>query len=74
MFLGFANFYRRFIDGYSRVVTPITDLLRKGQKFEWLDKAQDVFEKLKTLFSNEPLLCHFDPELPIQLYMDSDMA
>ena len=33
VFLGFANFYRRFIDGYSRVVLPITSLLRKGQRF-----------------------------------------
>jgi hypothetical protein len=71
VFLGFANYYRRFIEGYSRVVTPITDLLRKGQKFEWLDKAQTAFEALKVLFSNEPLLRHFDPELPIQLHTDS---
>jgi Reverse transcriptase (RNA-dependent DNA polymerase) len=35
MFLGFANFYRRFINGYSRVVFPITNLLRKDQPFNW---------------------------------------
>jgi len=34
VFLGFANFYRRFVDGFSCVVSPITILLRKGQRFD----------------------------------------
>jgi hypothetical protein len=71
VFLGFANFYRRFIDGYSRVVLPITQLLRKNQKFVWSSKAQDAFDRLKSLFTSAPVLRHFDPELPISLYTDS---
>ena len=39
VFLGFSNFYRRFIEGYSRVVLPITRLLRKGQPFVWSAEA-----------------------------------
>jgi hypothetical protein len=35
IFLGFANFYRRFIEGYSRITAPISSLLRKNQRFEW---------------------------------------
>ena len=71
VFLGFTNFYRRFVENYSGVVTPITNLLRKNNKFEWSDDVQRAFEKLKSLFSNEPLLRHFNPELPIQLHTDS---
>jgi len=71
IFLGFTNFYRRFIDGYSRVVIPITSLLRKGRRFEWNSHAQEAFDNLKSLFASEPLLRHFDPELPTTLHTDS---
>jgi len=40
VFLGFANFYRRFIKGYSKVVEPLTQLTRKGQPFKWETKQQ----------------------------------
>jgi chemotaxis protein CheY-P-specific phosphatase CheC len=71
IFLGFANFYRRFIDGYSRTVLPITSLLRKGQRFEWTQEAQKAFDELKSLFTTAPILRHFDPNLPITLHVDS---
>ena len=34
-FLGFANFYRRFIRGYSKTITPLTELTKKGKTFAW---------------------------------------
>jgi len=71
VFLGFANFYRRFIDGYSRVVLPITHLLRKGQRFLWSAEAQAAFDELKSLFTSAPILGHFDPKLPVTLHADS---
>src|SRR5437773_10213438 len=73
VFLGFANFYRRFIDGYSRVVMPITSLLRtKGAPpFEWSPTAQEAFDRLKVLFTSTPILRHFDPGLPVTLHSDS---
>src|SRR5436190_7368487 len=73
IFLGFANFYRRFIDGYSRVVMPITSLLRtKGNPpFEWTPAAQEAFDRLKYLFTSAPILRHFDPDLQITLHSDS---
>jgi len=49
----------------------MTNLLRKNREFEWSNAAQDAFDKLKSLFSNEPLLRHFDPALPIRLHTDS---
>ena len=71
IFLGFANFYRRFIDGYSRVVCPITNLLKKGQWFIWSSEAQAAFDELKSRFTTAPILRHFDPSLPITLHPDS---
>src|SRR5213079_2217573 len=74
VFLGFANFYRRFIEGYSRVVLPLTALLRKNVKFKWTSEAQAAFDNLKALFTSAPLLKHFDPELPITLHTDASGA
>src|SRR5437762_9975206 len=73
IFLGFANFYCRFIDGYSRVVMPITSLLQtKGNPpFEWTPAAQEAFDHLKYLFTSAPILRHFDPDLQITLHSDS---
>src|SRR4030095_7025515 len=71
VFLGFANFYRRFIDGYSRVVVPITSLLKKGKQFEWSYGAQEAFDRLKQLFISAPILRHFAPNLQSTLFTDS---
>ena len=56
VFLGLASFYRRFIDSFSRIVTPLTNLLKKGKKFHWDKTAQKAFEKLKTSFTTAPVL------------------
>jgi hypothetical protein len=59
-FLGFANFYRRFIKGFSKIVSPITQLLKKDIKFEWDDKAEAAFQQLKKTFTTDPILRHFE--------------
>ena len=48
-FLGLAGFYRRFVQGFSVIASSITRLLRKGVKFEWDDKCQSSFERLKEI-------------------------
>ena len=74
-FLGFANFYRRFIKDFSFKSRGLTRLTRKDQKFLWDDTAQLSFEQLKESFTNETLLRHFDPARPILLETDaSDFA
>ncbi|KAH0602269.1 uncharacterized protein H6S33_009843, partial [Morchella sextelata] len=63
IFMGFANFYRRFIHNFSGVCKPITDCLRGDAKnFVWSMTAQAAFEKLKTLFTSAPILVHFSPD------------
>ena len=46
-FMGIMGYYRRFIEGFSRIANPITSLQKKGKKFEWNQKCEDSFKKLK---------------------------
>ncbi|KAL4304486.1 hypothetical protein GQ457_10G025610 [Hibiscus cannabinus] len=55
-FLGLAGYYRRFIKGFATIAAPISDLLRKSEKFEWTSDAQLAFDNLKLLLSEAPLL------------------
>ena len=59
-FLGFANFYRRFIQGYSAIVAPMTKLLRKDINWSWGTEQAKSFETLKNAFMSAPVLAYFD--------------
>ena len=74
-FLGFANFYRRFISGYSDIVVPLTRLTRKGTPWNFGDSARASFEALKSAFISAPVLTHWVPDQPIIVETDaSDYA
>jgi len=74
-FLGFANFYRRFIHSYSKVAVPLTRLLKKDRKFDFDDAARQAFQQLKTAFTTAPVLAHFQPGKPSTIETDaSDFA
>lgn len=62
-FLGFANFYRRFINKYSHLCQPLFNLLRKDVPFAWNSTCEEVFKLLKKAFTSAPFLRHFDPDL-----------
>ena len=76
VFLGFTNFYRRFIAGYSKVCRPLTDLLkgmergRKDGPFFLTSEAREAFYRLRGQFLRAPLLRHFDPSLRIMVETD----
>ena len=55
-FLGLAGYYRRFVQGFSVIASSLTRLLRKGVKFDWDDKCQSSFEKLKEILIEAPVL------------------
>ena len=54
-FLGFANFYRRFIKGYSGVTKPLTNLMGKV-KWLWALECQEAFEEMKSRIASKPVL------------------
>ena len=56
-FLEFANFYRRFIEGYSKLTRLLTDLTKKSEKFFWSDECGRAFEELKQRFTSAPIVC-----------------
>ncbi|KAL0146621.1 hypothetical protein M9458_057961 [Cirrhinus mrigala] len=71
-FLGFTNFYRRFIMNYSTITAPLTSLLRgKPKHLLWNPAAHEAFEQLKTTFSTAPVLQHPDPERPFTVEVDA---
>ena len=55
-FLGFRNFYQRFIRGFSETARPLNELLKKDRIFEWTTECQQAFDNLKTHFTSEPVL------------------
>ena len=69
-FLGFANFYRRFIQGFSAIAGPLTQLTKKDHAFNWTPKYQAAFDGLKEAFTSAPILLHFDPEKEIVVETD----
>jgi len=78
MFLGLANFYRRFIRDFSKMATPLTWLLKKESlagKFVWNGKSQQALDQLRQAFTTAPILHHFDETKPVVLEADaSDLA
>ncbi|KAK3540352.1 hypothetical protein QTP70_029561 [Hemibagrus guttatus] len=71
-FLGFANFYRRFISGYSDLTAPLTSLLRKKPKnLSWTSGSIEAFQKLKATFRAVPTLVHADPTRPFVVEVDA---
>ena len=70
-FLGFCNFYRKFIKGFSKIASPLTQLSKKDKAFEWNDQCQQAFELLKKRCTEAPVLRHFDPDLDCILEVDS---
>ena len=57
-FLGFANFYRRFINNYAEVTSPLTCLTRKIEPWTWTIDCQVVFNNLKEALTTVPILGH----------------
>jgi hypothetical protein len=62
-FIGFANFYRRFIKGFSKIAKPLSDLTKGLPKdWKWTEDITESFDKLKHCFTPVPILMHFDPQ------------
>lgn len=60
-FIGFYNFYWRFILNFLKITGLLNTLTRKNVSFEWFFKCEKAFQKLKQCMCKALILCHFDP-------------
>ena len=76
-FLGFTNYYRRFIRGYAKVAKPLNTLVsghnanHKKASIEWTGECQVAFDKLKELCTSTPILAYANYKKPFQLQTDA---
>jgi hypothetical protein len=70
-FLGLANYYHRFIPDFSKIVKPITELLKNYVKFNWSSKCNEAFELLKELLTTALVLAQPDIEKSFDVYYDA---
>nr|GFC20938.1 putative reverse transcriptase domain-containing protein [Tanacetum cinerariifolium] len=55
-FLGLVSYYRRFIEGFSKIAKPMTKLTQISVKFDWGEKAEAAFQLLKQKLCSAPIL------------------
>uniref|UniRef100_A0A8C5M5M4 Gypsy retrotransposon integrase-like protein 1 n=1 Tax=Leptobrachium leishanense TaxID=445787 RepID=A0A8C5M5M4_9ANUR len=70
-FLGFANFYRKFIRNFSRLAQPLTALTKSTVPFQWSTNATQAFNDLRERFCSAPILFHPNPSLAYYLEVDA---
>jgi hypothetical protein len=70
-FLGLAGYYRRFILDFSRIAKPMTELLKKGVKYEWSQKCEDAFHTLRQHLTTAPVLAQPDNTKPFEVYCNA---
>lgn len=71
VFLGMAGYYRRFVEGFSRIATPMSGLLKKGVVFRWGERQKKAFNELKSIISSEPVLLVPNFNVPFVVTVDA---
>jgi hypothetical protein len=70
-FLGLAGYYRRFIENFSKIAKPMTDLLKSKMSYVWSDKCEASFQELKTRLTTTPVLTLTDVSKNFVVYCDA---
>ena len=70
-FLGFANFYCRFIKDFAALAHPLNNLTHKNFAFAWGTHKQATFDTLQEAFTLAPMLALWDPNQPTQIEVDA---
>ena len=71
-FLGLANYYRRFVQGFASIAQPLYKLTRKNARgFNWTSQCQQAFDQLKKLLVNPPILAYPQFDLPFVVHTDA---
>ena len=69
-FLGLANYYCQFIQGFASIVRPLHDMVKKDRKWEWMEKQERAFEELKKRFTQELVLAALDLDKKMRMEVD----
>jgi ribonuclease HI len=69
--LGLAGYYRRFIEGFSKIAKPMTSLLEKGKEFKWTEECQQSFNQLRSKLMAAPVLIMPDLQKNFDIYCDA---
>jgi hypothetical protein len=70
-FLGLAGYYRRFILNFSKIIKPISELLKKGNKYVWSKACDEAFKHLKKLLTTSPVLAQPNTTKSFDVYYDA---
>jgi hypothetical protein len=70
-FLGLVGYYRRFIPNFSKITKPITELLKKGNKYVWSEACDEAFKHLRKLLTASLVLAQPDTTKPFDVYCDA---
>jgi len=70
-FVGFVNFYRRFVQDFSTIARPLFDLTRSDQAWNWGTKEQEAFERFKMAVTTVPILVSPQDSEPFRIEADS---
>ncbi|CAG4992790.1 unnamed protein product [Colias eurytheme] len=70
-FLGLVNYYAKFLPNLSTVLYPLHNLLKKNVKFIWCTNCNNSFKEIKRMLSDDLVLVHYNPNLPLRLYCDA---
>jgi hypothetical protein len=70
-FLRLARYYQRFIEEFSKISKPMTELLKKEKKFEWTSTCEASFQELKKRLTTAPILVMPGMEKPFSIYCDA---
>ena len=71
-FLGLANYYHWFIKNFTSIARPLHDMVKKNQKWEWIERQEKAFKELKEKFTKELVLAA--PDLDKKMGMEVDTS
>ena len=70
-FLGLANYYCQFIQGFISIARPLHNMVKKDQKWEWTKRQKRVFKDLKEKFTRKPVLAALDLDRKMRIEVDT---
>ena len=69
--LGMLNYSSRFIPDYATLCEPLRRLTRKDEIWEWSQRQEEAFQKLKKSITSEPVMAYYDPDKPTEIAVDA---